>query len=56
VEQGWVLAAAPCTATPARLERLLRALDEIAGLLDVTDLDKTNQPADFVDSADWASS
>jgi hypothetical protein len=56
VEQGWVLAAAPCTATPARLERLLRALDEIAGLLDVTDLNKTNQPADFVDSADWASS
>jgi hypothetical protein len=54
VEQDWVLAAAPCTATPARLERLLRALDEIAGLLDVTDLDKTDQPADFVNSADWA--
>jgi hypothetical protein len=35
LEQDWVLAAAPVTATPARLERLLRALDEIAELLDV---------------------
>ena len=51
VEQDWVLAAAPCTATPARLERLLRALDEIADLLDVAD-----ESAYFVDSADWANS
>ncbi|MGH3794747.1 MAG: hypothetical protein ACRDSP_07640 [Pseudonocardiaceae bacterium] len=34
LEQDWVLAAAPATATPARLERVLRALDEIAEQLD----------------------
>lgn len=51
LEQDWVLAAAPCTATPARLERLLRALDEIVDLLDVAD-----QPANVVDYADWANS
>lgn len=56
VEQDWVLAAAPCTATPARLERLLRCLDELADLLDVADLDKTKEPAYFADSADWATS
>ncbi|MGH3832159.1 MAG: hypothetical protein ACRDRS_17215 [Pseudonocardiaceae bacterium] len=51
VENGWVLAAAPCGATPARLERLLRALDELADLLDVAE-----EPFEFVDSADWATS
>lgn len=39
LEQSWVLAAAPAPATPARLERLLRALDEIAELLDADDTD-----------------
>ncbi|MBV9141895.1 MAG: hypothetical protein JO115_13420 [Pseudonocardiales bacterium] len=39
VEQDWVLAAAPGTATPARLERLLRALDEVADLLESADSD-----------------
>ncbi len=39
LEQSWVLAAAPASATPARLERLLRALDEIAELLDADDTD-----------------
>jgi len=52
----WVLAAAPRTATPARLERLLRSLDELADLLDVADLDKTNKPACFADSAARANS
>ncbi|MGH3854628.1 MAG: hypothetical protein ACRDR6_14245 [Pseudonocardiaceae bacterium] len=51
VENGWVLASAPCGATPARLERLLRALDELADLLDVAE-----EPFGFVDSADWATS
>lgn len=35
LERDWVLAAAPPTATPTRLERLLRTLDEIAELLDL---------------------
>jgi len=34
LEQDWVLAAAPADATPARLERLLRVLDQIAEQLD----------------------
>jgi hypothetical protein len=34
LEQDWVLAAAPADATPSRLERLLRGLDEIAEELD----------------------
>ncbi|MQA15779.1 MAG: hypothetical protein GEV09_16975 [Pseudonocardiaceae bacterium] len=34
LEQEWVLAAAPAAATPARLERLLRALGEIADHVD----------------------
>ncbi len=60
-EQDWVLAAAPCSATPARLERLLRALDEIADLLDVAGLDVAgldvaDEPVGFVDSADRATS
>ena len=46
-EQDWVLAAAPCSATPSRLERLLRVLDEIADLLDAADLGKTTEPAEF---------
>jgi hypothetical protein len=45
LEQSWVLAAAPATATPARLERLLRALDEIAELLDAADADNSSDPA-----------
>jgi hypothetical protein len=47
LEQDWVLATAPCTATPARLERLLRSLDEIADLLDTANLGKPNEFADF---------
>jgi hypothetical protein len=47
LEQDWVLAAAPCTATPTRLERLLRALDEIADLLDTANLEETPEFADF---------
>ncbi|MGH3809521.1 MAG: hypothetical protein ACRDRU_23415 [Pseudonocardiaceae bacterium] len=47
LEQDWVLAAAPCAATPARLERLLRALDETADLLDAAELDTTAELADF---------
>ncbi|MGH3900130.1 MAG: hypothetical protein ACRDTA_18200 [Pseudonocardiaceae bacterium] len=39
LEQSWVLAAAPANTTPNRLERLLRALDEIAELLDADDTD-----------------
>ena len=34
LEQDWVLAAAPAGSTPARLERLLRALGEIADQLE----------------------
>ncbi|MGB9280607.1 MAG: hypothetical protein WCB57_11075 [Pseudonocardiaceae bacterium] len=49
VEQDWVLAAAPCSATPSRLERLLRVLDEMADLLDAADLDKPSEPAEFAD-------
>ncbi|MGH3784941.1 MAG: hypothetical protein ACRDRO_31100 [Pseudonocardiaceae bacterium] len=49
IEQDWVLAAAPCSATPSRLERLLRVLDEIADLLDAADLEKTTEPAEFAD-------
>ncbi len=49
IEQDWVLAAAPCDATPSRLERLLRVLDEIADLLDAAHLDKAAEPAEFAD-------
>lgn len=55
VEQSWVLAAAPAATTPARLERLLRALDEIAELLDAADVDSdappvTEEPPDLTDT------
>ncbi|MGH4025751.1 MAG: hypothetical protein ACRDRV_14340 [Pseudonocardiaceae bacterium] len=36
LEQDWVLAAAPPTASPARLELLLRAMDAMADQLDMT--------------------
>ncbi|HYZ09364.1 MAG TPA: hypothetical protein VE709_12425 [Pseudonocardiaceae bacterium] len=36
LEQDWVLAAAPAGSTPARLERLLRALGEIADQLETS--------------------
>ncbi|MGH3916516.1 MAG: hypothetical protein ACRDTC_24360 [Pseudonocardiaceae bacterium] len=36
LEQDWVLAAAPTTANPTRLELLLRALDSMADQLDTT--------------------
>jgi hypothetical protein len=49
IEQDWVLAAAPCDATPSRLERLLRVLDEIADLLDAAHLDNATEPAEFAD-------
>ena len=51
LERDWLLAAAPCAATPTRLERLLRALDEIAELLDTADIDKADEPTGFVDSS-----
>ncbi|HET9256908.1 MAG TPA: hypothetical protein VFO16_17170 [Pseudonocardiaceae bacterium] len=58
LEQGWVLAAAPRTATPTRLERLLRALDEIADLLDIAsaeDADGTpDAVADLAELSGWA--
>jgi hypothetical protein len=49
IEQDWVLAAAPCDATPSRFERLLRVLDEIADLLDAAHLDNATEPAEFAD-------
>ena len=52
MEQSWVLAAAPAATTPTRLERLLRALDEIADLLDDDDTAATNQRAEVTDFAD----
>lgn len=42
LEQDWVLAAGPADAPPARLERLLRILDEIAEQLDGSP-DRTNR-------------
>jgi hypothetical protein len=36
LEQDWVLAAGPSASSPARIERVLRALDEIAERLDAT--------------------
>lgn len=49
IEQDWVLAAAPCDATPSRLERLLRVLDEIADLLDAAHLGNATEPAELAD-------
>ena len=40
LERDWVLAAAAPAATPTRLERLLRTLDEIAELLDLAHQEK----------------
>lgn len=57
LEQDWVLAAAPCTATPTRLERLLRALGEIADLLDMPSAEETGDSTAMADRADlsrWA--
>ncbi|MGH3671294.1 MAG: hypothetical protein ACRDSH_11760 [Pseudonocardiaceae bacterium] len=49
LEQDWVLAAAPSMVTPGRLERLLRALDEFAELLDASELDSAGYDAGFVE-------
>lgn len=46
LEQEWVLAAAPAAATPARLERLLRSLGEIADQVDGPDADSTGEDRD----------
>ncbi len=54
LERDWVLAAAPCTATPTRLERLLRALDEIADLLDIAAVDETTEAVDLAELSGWA--
>jgi hypothetical protein len=54
LEQEWVLAAAPCGVTPARLERLLRALDEIADLLDTAAADDAGEANDRTDPSGWA--
>jgi hypothetical protein len=56
LEQDWVLAAAPCMATPTRLERLLRALGEIADLLDMPAAEETADTAiaDRADLSRWA--
>lgn len=51
LERDWVLAAAPRAATPTRLERLLRALDEIADLLDIG---TAEVPDDVLGSAELA--
>ncbi len=59
LEQDWVLATAPCTATPTRLERLLRGLDEIADLLDIAATDDNTDhtaAADLAELSGWASS
>jgi hypothetical protein len=52
LEEDWVLAAAPCTATPTRLERLLRALGEIADLLDIPPAEDTADTTGIADRAD----
>ncbi len=52
LEQDWVLAAAPRTATPTRLVRLLRALDEIADLLDIGTAEVTGDVAGNADLAE----
>jgi hypothetical protein len=57
LEQDWVLATAPCSATPTRLERLLRTLDEIADLLDLVSPEEALDTSGIADRADlsrWA--
>jgi hypothetical protein len=49
LEQDWVLAAAPCSATPSRLERLLRVLDDLADHIHAADLDKSTEPTELAD-------
>ena len=55
LEQDWVLATAPWAATPTRLERLLRALDEIADLLDSTAAESTEDATEIAGLAELAS-
>jgi hypothetical protein len=55
LEQDWVLAAAPYAATPARLERLLRALDEIADLVDIGSAEDTGDATEIADLAELSS-
>jgi len=49
LEESWVLAAAPPNATPARLERLLRNLGELADIIDPLDGDVEEEPTALVD-------
>lgn len=49
LEQEWVLAAAPASSTPARLERLLRVLGELADQLDAAGDEGNSQDADAPD-------
>jgi hypothetical protein len=56
LEQDWVLTVAPYAVTPARLERLLRALDEIADLLDIAQaegMDGADEIADLAELSSW---
>jgi hypothetical protein len=55
LERDWVLATVPWTASPARLERLLRALNEIANLLDTAAAENTAEEAEIADLAELAS-
>lgn len=54
LEQDWLLAAAPYSATPTRVERLLRALDEIVDLLDIASAERPADQAETADLADLA--
>lgn len=62
LEQDWVLAAAPAGSTPARLERLLRALGEVADQLEASGSDGSSAgptgpppPREDTDSPDHSS-